>query len=449
MKCRRSKKIKILAGIIVFMTLIVFLVPVRSIIESKIRQNLQTNGVDVSTLHLESVGLYHASLRDIRIGKDAPIVLNSLDVSYNPYDVLTGRFEDIALHDLNIDVRQDAKGVWSVSGIQSSGGGALVIPQTIEAIDSLPLKQFSIRNGLLKVSGMAFDFAVPIDIVWDGVARKFDVTSNQIEGQINGQKLSLADAKISLQFQNKDKKWAGTWAIESIHIPDVSTTAMKGTLLLEGNVMAFSGVAEDKTAQAKGSVFLKVPLDGTGQVRARLRDVLFPYAGGQIKIQGGEFALDGKSKIRLDADVQNVALEDVLKQIIGQDIEASGQISGKVPVIINPADGRITLGRGQLAALKNGLVSVPATLIPGEGAQLDLTRQVLENFEYEGLSIEVKEEEKGNIAFILNVSGKNPKVYDGRAVKLNVRLGGDVIEFLQSNFGLMTQPQSILTQETK
>ena len=92
---------------------------------------------------------------------------------------------------------------------------------------------------------------------------------------------------------------------------------------------------------------------------------------------------------------------------------------------------------------------MPPDVIPGGGQQIEMTRNILKNFNYNQLQVDISEEGADRIAILLALKGSNPNVQNGRAVHLNVRLGGDVLEFIRSNVIMITQSQSLFRQEKK
>lgn len=245
------------------------------------------------------------------------------------------------------------------------------------------------------------------------------------------------------------KKWDRTWRAGKIIMKDMPELSAQGKLGMENNVLSVDGVVNDVADGGKAEFILAYPLAAPEKMMLTVVKGDMPWAGGYVRIGKTVVPLDGKTVIRADVQIEQMGIQDLMSLATGQPVSATGTLSGKVPVIIRP-DGTFTLDAGRLAANGNGTISLPASLVPGEGEQIDMTRSILENFEYDGLSVDVKPEgKKGGVSLLLALSGKNPKVYDGRAVKLNVRLGGDVLEFLQSNVLLFTKPEQMLRQETK
>ena len=263
--------------------------------------------------------------------------------------------------------------------------------------------------------------------------------------------IRVEDVAISYSIADflTGKKWDRAWRAGKIIMKDVPELSAQGKLGIENNILSVDGVVNDVASSGKAEFILEYPLATPEKIKLTLTKGDMPWAGGYVRIGKTVVPLDGKTVIKADVQIEQMGIEELMSLATGQPLTASGTLSGKVPVIIRP-DGTFTLDAGRLAANGNGMISLPASLVPGEGEQIEMTRSILENFEYDGLSVDVKPEgKKGGVSLLLSLSGKNPKVYDGRAVKLNVRLGGDVLEFLQSNVLLFTKPEQMLRQETK
>jgi len=138
----------------------------------------------------------------------------------------------------------------------------------------------------------------------------------------------------------------------------------------------------------------------------------------------------------------------LMQTLTGSRVSATGTMSGNIPVIIRP-DGSYTLGKGQLKADSNGSMSMPSEIIPGDTEQMDLVREILGNLHYSVLSASVYTSGKQGVVVRLALEGNNPDVYGGRAVKLNVNLTGDILDFIQQNAMLLTKPEQLLKQGTQ
>lgn len=440
---RKFSKI-LIVGVLLFGLAASYL-PWKSWIEEPIKEAMRAQGLDVAELTVSSLSYNHIHLKDIQIGREKPMTLPSLSIGYSALDLLQSRLEDIDIQDLRVEVRQE-QGAWRVSGVQSTSGGVFGVPDSEEAVEAIALNRLKIENSTAIVEAPFANARIPFSVFWDKPAREVLLSAKGMEVQAGDLRVAVSDLRGVLHF--KDRVWSGSWSADGIEVMDVTAAQAKGTWRIQDQILIVEGQIEAPDMKGKSTFSLRIPLDGQKLPVLSLSKTEFPWSDGMIRMEKANIPMDGKTPVRLMLDVENVALDALMKVMMGQEISSSGTISGTIPVIVKP-DGTLTLGKTHLAANGNGFVSLPANLIPGAGDQIELTRQVLSNFEYDGLSVDVVEEAGGKISFLLNVSGKNPKVYDGRAVKLNVRLGGDVLEFLQSNMMLLMKPESVLTQEKK
>jgi len=62
-----------------------------------------------------------------------------------------------------------------------------------------------------------------------------------------------------------------------------------------------------------------------------------------------------------------------------------------------------------------------------------MTRDVLQNFNYDILDISIKSGENEKSAILMKIEGRNPDYMGGRKVKLNVNLTGDTIPMIKKS----------------
>jgi len=138
-------------------------------------------------------------------------------------------------------------------------------------------------------------------------------------------------------------------------------------------------------------------------------------------------------------------VNDLLRQLTGEKASGTGEISGTLPVTIG-ADGSIVIANGALQAEKPGMIVLPPDVIPGDNENVALARDVMKNLHYNVLSVRVDNDKNDRISVLMNVEGNNPDVYGGKAVKLNVHLTGDVLDFIRQNVLALTNPEKLLEQ---
>lgn len=432
--------IRIFVLLLLAVCLAFLFLPWKQWVVDAIRDGLQAQGFDATNLQIQSIGLDKITFDEIRLGDGGGLSLKNLSVGYSLADLAGGVIRDLILQDLVLEVRQD-KGVWTVQGIkQGKGSFVMPVPQDI------PVQSFLIENSQIRFVSDQWNMVLPVRAEWDKQKAEISLSAGVVPFEYGVMKVHAGSIKAGIIF--KDGAWQGTWEILDILTPDYPVMQAKGTIEIKEQVLSVKGDMEAEGNTGHASFSIAYPFDNPEAMKVSITKGSMPWAGGHVSLGKTDIPADGKKNIRFLLDIQKISVDTLMELLTGQTVEATGTISGKIPLIIKP-DGTITLEKGAMAANENGLISLPPGVIPGEGEQIDMTRQILENFEYDGLSVDVHEQEKGGIALLLALSGKNPKVYDGRIVKLNVRLGGDVLEFLQSNLTTFGNPKSLLDQEKK
>ncbi len=134
--------------------------------------------------------------------------------------------------------------------------------------------------------------------------------------------------------------------------------------------------------------------------------------------------------------VQQVSLNSLLSAATSNRASATGVVSGALPVVIN-RDGTFTVKKGDLRAEKAGTLKISPDVIPSDAQQVALLRDVLKDFHYSSFSMGIESADSKQLAMLLSLEGNNPDVYNGRSVKLNVHLTGDVIEMITQSLNIL------------
>ena len=87
--------------------------------------------------------------------------------------------------------------------------------------------------------------------------------------------------------------------------------------------------------------------------------------------------------------------------------------------------------------------------IPANNDQVNLVKDIMQDLHFEVLNLTAIPDENGELTINLSVQGKNPKVYDGHPVKLNINLTGNLLEFIEQNMMIFTKPEQFLKKESK
>lgn len=157
------------------------------------------------------------------------------------------------------------------------------------------------------------------------------------------------------------------------------------------------------------------------------------YSGGVISAKNISIPLsekfDEKTPISTVINVSGVKLDELLSALVGDGTTASGEIYGEIPVVIN-RDGSFFLKKGNLKTKNEGILKISPDSVPSNIPEVEMIRSLLANFHYNALSIEIASADNKKLAAVLRLEGNNPDVYDGRSVKLNINLSGDIMELI-------------------
>ena len=181
-----------------------------------------------------------------------------------------------------------------------------------------------------------------------------------------------------------------------------------------------------------------------GHITAALREL--DMFGGRIetKVFTIPAKLDG---FTIPLEVNGVRLDSLLAATKVGDLEATGTLNGQIPVVFE--DGRIFLRNGILeSAPGGGYIRYqpeevgPALSDANEGTALFL--DIVRDFQYDSVRVTIDEKASGDIPFEFKIKGRNPTVYKGIPVELNLSLSGPLRAILQQGLKTYTLPDRLL-----
>ncbi len=157
--------------------------------------------------------------------------------------------------------------------------------------------------------------------------------------------------------------------------------------------------------------------------------------GGKAYLPAGETWQVGATSNALTLKVEDWQLAQLVALQRGQDIQASGALTGDLPVVAR--SGRLMINAGFIAARPpGGSIRYSPTGSAGDmvagNPELALALELLQNFSYDTLRSDVNLDETGNLALGLSIAGRNPEYAGGRAVTFNINLEQNIDPLLQS-----------------
>ncbi|MCB9957229.1 MAG: YdbH domain-containing protein [Rhodospirillaceae bacterium] len=161
-----------------------------------------------------------------------------------------------------------------------------------------------------------------------------------------------------------------------------------------------------------------------------VEDLHFTWAGGVLSADPFETGLyDDERVIALSAE--GVSLAEVLAMIGDPDLDADGDLAGRVPLRLS--DDTIAIQGGLLAATRPGVIRYrPAEPpLPADEQGVDLLLEALEDFHYDGLSLSLAGQTGQDLTVALRLRGNNPALYDGYPIAVNLSVTGALDQLLE------------------
>lgn len=151
---------------------------------------------------------------------------------------------------------------------------------------------------------------------------------------------------------------------------------------------------------------------------ARIHEVSGKLLGGRAFIENQQWTLGQPSLI--DLHLENLDLAELVKTQNIESITTTGQVTGVIPIKLD-RDGGFSLASGKLSDINGGTIRYQSALTESEGLneQLQLTLDVLRNFNYEVLNTQIAYDD-GNLLLQSNILGSNPDVAGGQKIDLNL-----------------------------
>ena len=186
---------------------------------------------------------------------------------------------------------------------------------------------------------------------------------------------------------------------------------------------------------------LSFSLPGNGAVW--LEAASLDLAGGTVRAQ--PTTLDpGRAQNRVTLDVADVELARLSALLEMPELEASGRLSGEIPVLLE--DGDIAISGGRLATDAPGVLRyVPegGAAIAGGDENMEMVVTALSNFQYQQIVIDLDRALGGASVVGLHIAGANPELYDGYPIELNVNLTGDLDRIVRDSLAGWRIPEDI------
>jgi hypothetical protein len=451
------KKIHKVILVFVLISGVLAFLPYCAWLENRLETLLEDKGFKNVELTIASLGLKSASVENVTIGAEETLRLENIVLDYSLLDLWHGNLRNLSLSGIVIDVKQ-TDGRWVVSGLEGWGATpqdavpseSFSIPSTAQQLMQIPFEQMTLEKSALNFIFESGNLSIPLEATWRKRPQP-ELHYNAKNPAFNLGDLSMTGGNLSLDayIEETQKNWAGTWELQDIEIQGTSVPVPvlngKGTLLAGQENINVNGTISSNDQLWHTDFNMNYNFNRSEESNLKIVQAHMPWKSGRLSVQNVDIDLEDEAPIKVTLQLENVSLQELMQSLTGDRVSATGQVSGKLPLIIG-RDGKLTVLPGNFKSNGQGTVSMPPDVIPGDNEQVALVRQILGGLQYTDLSISVKNDQDGRLGVLLTFEGNNPDVYDGKPVKLNVNLTGDVLEFIEQNMMLLNNPEQLLEQ---
>lgn len=299
------------------------------------------------------------------------------------------------------------------------------------SIDSVSLNKINFKDityGELNLSSLSVEYELS------------DLLKGNFQ-KINSDEVKIKTGKIETLLHGVDVNIVSNdWTVKTI---DVTGTPVKlpplsgnGKIELTNKNLMLSG--DIFSADKKTSTQFKFDYSLSEKNKANLKIIAakLPWNEGVISTQNIAIDLYSDKPISAQINVKQVSLNELLSAATSKRATATGAVSGTLPIVIK-RDGSFIIKKADLRTEKGGQLKLSPDVIPSDTPQVALLRDILKDFHYSAFTLGVESADSKQLSMLLSLEGNNPDVYNGRVVKLNVHLNGNVIELVQQTLNLL------------
>lgn len=173
------------------------------------------------------------------------------------------------------------------------------------------------------------------------------------------------------------------------------------------------------------------------------------WADGTLSTGGATINIYEPKLPNVTLSAKGLALEQLLESLLKKGISATGRLDGEIPISFTK-EGDAMITNGSLSTIGGGTVKYTpdgeSPLQLGQSFQTDLLLQALQNFRYEVLNMTINSKDAQDLNILLHVKGRNPELYDGQTIELNINLNGNLLGIVQSGMDIYTLPERLQEQ---
>ncbi len=284
------------------------------------------------------------------------------------------------------------------------------------------------------------------DVDWRG-ASATGVSMERGEIKITAGAVS-ADYQVSASPFTVD----ATWKVSDLLVTGTGSElpSLSGTGKASAQDGKWDGEGKLASADKKYHADFKLAYDPANPDASSLtvNSAAIPWHEGMVSTRSATLSLSGSNRFKATLEARKISLSALLQLLTSGRAAATGTVSGNIPVSGTSLED-IVVHDAVLKSDAPGGISLAPDALPANNPQVALVGDVLKNFHYKSLVMKLDSDDKKNLGMSLSLEGNNPDAYDGRAVKLNVHLTGDVLGLLRQSVIPLTSPEQWIKQYEK
>ncbi len=455
----------LLAIISVALAGLVFLwkdLPYQRFLAAQIKNTLAGYGLSVTSLDVKNLNNSGATLKNIAIGENPALTIETVNLQYDIQRLWNEKqLNKIEIDKLSATIYKSETG-WTISGIEP-----LLTPSTDEEketdltpfFDAPYLKQtipefISLTNGSITANDENnISAGFPFDLSYSAATSpEVNFTSKSFNGTAGDYSLNGEDFSITAALDNEKHEWQGKAAINKLSFTgieyDIPPLKLDSDFTATAERFNAKLALNDSKNQWRANAELALPLNDPMAGTAKISSAQFPWGGGRISLSAVTVPLKMDKPVTVRVNLQNIDFGTLISDVSDGKVTGTGKISGTIPITRHP-NGKIDLQTGNASATQTGTIHISPELLAGDNMQMQIARAALENFHYTSLKIAVSSN-KGKSLINLSLEGNNPEAFEGRPIKLNVNIGGDVMPLIQQTILPFSDVRQLLDlEETK
>lgn len=441
-----------LSTAVVLLVLSFALLPWKSWVSGWLKGVLEAQGLADVHLTLSHIGLGSITLENITFGTTDPLSLKNVTLDYSLVALLSGDVHGLTVTGLSIDARKQ-ESAWKVIGLEhwrnsTKSDAPFTFPVTFDELNTIPLSNAKLTDSHAHIASDQWQLDLPLQLQWQKQpAPKIVYEGTGIAFTTPNLGMTTGATTAEASLKESEKRWEGQWSVKNFNVtgtsPEIPALSGGGDITIQANLARITGRLHDAANTHILAFSVNNLFSEPDKSAVLITDFLMPWNGGSVAAQNVRMPLSGKAPIDVKLIINQVSFDSVMQQMTGKRASATGKISGTLPATIEP-DGSIVFYQGTLHAEETGTISMSPEAIPGDNEQVALIREVLADFHYTSLRMQLNSGEGHRLELRLNLEGNNPQVQGGRPVKINVNLTGDVLDLFQKNLLWLSDPQKIM-----